>query len=152
MARLLIVHHCPSPGTRAMLDAVVDGTAAEGIEGVTVEVADALAPSVEAVLAADGYLLGTPANLGYISGALKHWFDSIYNGALGLTARRPFGAFLHGHTDTGGAELAIDTITTGLEWRKAQPFVSVLGEVGEAELTACWELGAALAAGLTASD
>jgi multimeric flavodoxin WrbA len=27
------------------------------------------------MLEADGYLLGSPANLGYMSGALKHYLD-----------------------------------------------------------------------------
>ncbi|MCB0968920.1 MAG: flavodoxin family protein, partial [Ilumatobacter sp.] len=78
MARLLIVHHTPSPATHAMFEAVRDGTRADGIEGVEVVATAALATTVPDVLAADAYLLGTPANLGTMSGALKHCFDTIY--------------------------------------------------------------------------
>ncbi len=70
--RLLIVHHTPSPHTHEMFEAVVSGATDPEIEGVEVVRRAALSVSATEMLDADGYLLGTPANLGYMSGALKH--------------------------------------------------------------------------------
>ena len=148
MPRLLIVHHTPSPATHTLLEAVRNGATNDAIEGVEVVLRPALVATAIDVLEADGYLLGTPANLGYISGALKHFFDQIYYPCLDATARRPFGAWVHGASDVTGALRAIEVITTGLQWRAAQAPVTVTGEPTRADRDACWELGAALAAGL----
>ncbi len=69
--RLLVIHHTPSPHTQEMFEAVVAGATDPEIEGVDLVRRPALAVSSTDVLEADGYLLGTPANLGYMSGALK---------------------------------------------------------------------------------
>ena len=71
---LLVVHHMPSPSTRELLEAVLAGTHDPDIEGVDVVVRPALAAVLLDMLNADGYLFGTTANLGYISGALKHFY------------------------------------------------------------------------------
>ncbi len=149
MATLLIVHHTPSPSLHSMFDAVVSGATDERIEGVDVVERPALVASVADVADADGYVLGTPANLGYMSGAMKHFFDTVYYPCLESTKRRPFGVYVHGNSDTDGALKAIETITTGLEWERAQEPVSVVGQPGRDDLDACWELGASVAAGLT---
>jgi len=142
--RLLIVHHTPSPAVHAMFEAVVSGASDESIEGVEVVTRPALGASVVDVLDADGYLLGTPANFGYMSGALKHFFDGIYYPCLEATRRRPYGLYVHGGMDTGGAVRAVESITTGLQWRAVRPPVCVTGPPGKADLEACWELGALL--------
>jgi flavorubredoxin len=152
MPRLLIVHHTPSPNVHSMFDAVKSGATDDAIEGVEVVVHAALAATASDALAADAYLLGTPANLGYISGALKHFFDEIYYPCLEETIGRPYGVYLHGNNDTTGAERAIQEITTGLQWRLAAKPVRVIGEPTRADLDACWDLGATLAAGLTLND
>ena len=127
----------------------MDGATNDAIEDVEVVSRAALAGTAVDVLGADGYVLGTPANLGYISGALKHFFDTIYYPCLDETAGRPFGFYLHGNSDTTGAARAIETIATGLRWRLAQRAVTVVGDLTKADRDACWELGAAMAAGLT---
>jgi NAD(P)H-dependent FMN reductase len=149
MATLLIVHHTASPALHSMFDAVLSGATDDRIEGVDVVTRPALTATAVDVLAADGYVLGTPANLGYISGALKHFFDQIYYPCLDAAAGRPYGVYLHGNNDTGGALRAVETITTGLRWKQAHEPVTVLGQPGRDDLDACWELGAAVAAGLT---
>ncbi len=133
----------------SMFDAARAGATNDQIEGVDVVVRAALTASAADVLAADGYLLGTPANLGYMSGALKHFFDQIYYPCLEETVRRPYGLYVHGNSDTTGAVRAVETVVTGLQWRLAHEHVSVIGDPTTADLDACWELGAALAAGLT---
>ncbi|GGX32171.1 flavodoxin [Streptomyces chartreusis] len=145
---MLIVHHTPSPNCQAMLEAVVSGATAPEIEGVDVVRRAALSATASDVLDADAYLLGTPANLGYISGALKHFFDQIYYPCLDATRGRPFGYYVHGGSDVTGAVRAVDAITTGLAWQRAAQPVKVTGEPGKADTEACWELGATLAAGL----
>ncbi len=148
MARLLIVHHTPSPALHTLFEAVRSGATDPQITGVEVVARPALVATATDVLEADGYVLGTPANLGYISGALKHFFDTIYYPCLDATVGRPFGVYVHGNDDTAGALRAIDKITTGLRWVAAQAPVSVVGSPTTQDRDACWELGAALAAGL----
>ena len=149
MARLLIVHHTTSPSLHAMFDAVSSGARDDRIKGVEVVGRAALAATAVDVLEADGFVLGTSANLGYMSGALKHFFDQIYYPCLEATTARPYGLYVHGNNDTGGAVRAVEMITTGLQWRRAYDPVSVIGEPDRDALERCWELGAALAAGLT---
>ena len=146
--RLLIVHHTPSPHTHEMFEAVVSGATDPEIEGVEVLRRPALTVSATDMLEADGYLLGTPANLGYMSGAMKHAFDVCYYPCLDTTGGRPFGVFLHGNEGTEGAERGIDSITTGLGWTKAADTVVVSGKPSKDDLEACWNLGATVAAQL----
>jgi multimeric flavodoxin WrbA len=145
---LLIIHHTPSPYMQEMFEAVLSGATDPEIEGVQVVRRPALAVSSSDVLEADGYLLGSPANLGYMSGALKHAFDVIYYPCLDATRGRPFGLYLHGNEGTEGAERGVDSITTGLGWVKAAEYVAVSGKPGKADIEACWELGATVAAQL----
>jgi NAD(P)H-dependent FMN reductase len=145
---LLIVHHTPSPALQAMFEAVASGAATDEIEGVDVVVRPALTAAAVDVLAADGYLLGTPANIGYMSGALKHFFDGIYYPCLEATRKRPYGLYVHGASDTGGAVRAVESIAAGLAWQSVRPAVTVTGRPEKADLEACWELGALVAAEL----
>jgi len=150
MPRLLVVHHTPSPALQEMFEAAVSGARTDEIagngQGVEVVVRPALTAAAVDVLEADGYLLGTPANIGYMSGALKHFFDGIYYPCLEATRRRPYGLYVHGASDTAGAVRAVESIATGLQWRQVRPPVCVTGAPGRPDLEACWELGALLAA------
>jgi multimeric flavodoxin WrbA len=134
-----------------MYEAVIAGATNDQIEGVDVVARPALAATVVDVLEADGYLLGTPANIGYMSGALKHFFDQVYYPCLEATQHRPYALYVHGNSDTTGAVRAVEAITTGLGWRLVQKPLEVVGGPTRADLDACWELGAAVAAGLAAS-
>jgi hypothetical protein len=129
-----------------MLEAVVSGARTDEIDGVEVVLRPALTAAAVDVLEADGYLLGTPANIGYMSGALKHFFDGIYYPCLEATQRRPYGLYVHGGMDTTGAVRAVEAITTGLRWRRVRPPVCVTGPLAKDGLDECWELGALLAA------
>lgn len=151
MPKLLVVHHTPSPSTQAMLEAVISGANAEEIEGVEVVVRPALITSPVEVLDADGYLLGTPANIGYMSGALKHFFDGVYYPCLTATVGRPYALFVHGNNDVVGAVRGVESIASALKWARARPPVEVIGQPAKADLEACWELGAMVAASLMTS-
>jgi len=146
--KLLVVHHTPSPTMQEMLEAVLSGARADEIESVEVEVRPALSATAFDVLAADGYILGTPANIGYMSGALKHFFDQIYYPVLEATVGRPYALYVHGGSDTTGAVRGVETITTGLKWKRLREPLSIVGEVNAAAREACWELGATAAASL----
>ncbi|GAB3056168.1 flavodoxin family protein [Intrasporangium mesophilum] len=145
-ARLLVVHHTPSPATQELLESVLAGTGAEGIEGVTVDLHPALSATVSDLLGADGILLGTTANIGYMSGALKHFFDTVYYPTLEAKRGMPYGYWVHGNNDTAGASRAIESIAGALGWvRSASPLL-VTGPVDRGVRDAAFELGGTLAA------
>ncbi|KUI24390.1 flavodoxin [Mycobacterium sp. IS-1742] len=131
-----------------MLEAVVAGATDPEIEGVEVVRRQALIVSPVEMLEADGYVLGTPVNLGYMSGALKHAFDQSYYQLLDTAAGRPFGLYLHGNQGTEGAERALDGITAGLGWERVAETVVVSGKPAKADVEECWNLGATVAARL----
>ncbi|MFI6483269.1 flavodoxin family protein [Nonomuraea sp. NPDC050663] len=142
--RLLIVHHTASPATHELFDAVRRG--AREVPEVEVASRAALQATATDVFAADGILLGTPANIGYMSGALKHFFDGVYYPCLEETRRLPYGLYVHGNSDTTGAVAAVESIASGLGWTPVARPVVVLGPPSKPDLDACWELGGTLAA------
>jgi multimeric flavodoxin WrbA len=159
MARLLVVHHSPSRSTRTLLESVLAGAQDDAIEEVDVVVLQALEATADDVIGADGYLLGSPVNFGYMSGALKHFFDSTFltvGGALdpsggageseGQTSGRPYGLWMHGRYDLTGGVRAVQSIVGALGWKQSYDVLEVLGEVGEEDRAAAYELGATIAA------
>lgn len=145
-----------------LTDAILAGAGDDAIEEVEVVVRPALEATADEVLAADGYLLGTPANFGYMSGALKHFFDSTFlaiGGSLdpsgaageseGVTAGRPFGLYVHGRYDTTGAVRSVLSIVGALQWRQGFGVLEVMGDVDDDDRGSAYELGGTIAALLT---
>ena len=148
MPTLLIVHHTPSPTLQAMFEDVVAGATDEQIEGVAVARRPALAATPVDLLSADAVIVGTPANIGYMSGALKHFFDTVYYPCLDATVGLPYGVYVHGNDDTAGALTAIGTITGALRWKQVAAPLSLVGAPTRDDLEAVRELAATVAVSL----
>lgn len=159
MPRLLVVHHSPTSSMRTLVESLLAGARHHEIDDVDVVARQALEATADDVLAADGYLLATPANFGYMSGALKHFFDSTFlavggalsqdgsaGGSTGGTAGRPYGLLVHGRYDTTGAVRSVQSIVGALRWRQAAAVVEVLGDVSHQHCELAAELGATVAA------
>ncbi|WP_285185078.1 NAD(P)H-dependent oxidoreductase [Rhodococcus sp. MEB041] len=127
MTVLLVVHHTVSPPMAEMLEAVLAGARDPDIEGVDVRVRPALSATIADVVDADGILLGTPANFGYMSGALKHFLDTVYYPTLGSMNGKPWGAWVYGNNDTAGAVRALTSIVSGWGLEPAAVPVEVTG-------------------------
>ncbi|TFV47455.1 flavodoxin family protein [Blastococcus sp. TF02A-35] len=146
MPRLLVVHHTPSPALQAVLEAVKEGAAL--VEEVELALRPALSAGPADLLAADGVVLGTPANIGYMSGALKHFFDTVYYPCLDATRGLPYGVYVHGNDDTAGALASVERITTALGWKRAAAPLSLTGAPAPGDMEAVRELTATVAVGL----
>ncbi len=148
--RLLIVAHAPSPNTRRLLDAVVGGAGDPDIENVEVRSLSPFEATPDDVLAAQAIILGTTENLGYMSGALKDFFDRIYYPCLERTQGLPYALYIRAGHDGTGTRRAVETIVTGLRWRAVQEPLICRGEFREDFVQPCTELGTLMAAGLEA--
>ncbi len=148
--RLLIVAHVPSPNTLRLREAAVEGARSPDIEGVEVTAASPFDVGPEDVLAANAILLGTTENLGYMSGALKDFFDRIYYPCLEHTQGLAYALYIRAGHDGTGTRRGVETIVTGLRWRAVQEPLLCRGEWQESFLDDCEELGTLLAAGLEA--
>lgn len=146
--RLLIVAHAPSPNLAAMRDAMMGG--AREIAEVETRTRAALDAASEDVLAAQAILLLTPENLGYMSGALKDFFDRIYYPCLDRTAGTPYALCVRAGNDGEGASRAVARIVTGLRWAPFREPLICRGGWRADYLDQCRELGLLAAAGLDA--
>jgi multimeric flavodoxin WrbA len=150
MKNLLIVSHIPSANTRAMTTAVVDGASHTEIEGIEVRFTQPLQTGPDEVLRADGIILGTTENFGYMSGAMKDFFDRIYYPCLEHTEALPFALFIRAGNDGLGARTSIERIAKGLAWKPVQKPLICCGTWQDEFIDQCEELGMTMAAGLEA--
>lgn len=148
--RLLIVAHVPSPNTRRLRDAVVAGARHPDIAGVEVVAQSPFDTRPDHVLAAQAVVLGTTENLGYMSGALKDFFDRCYYPCLDKTQGLPYALYIRAGHDGTGTRRGVETIVTGLRWRAVQDPLICRGDFREDFVPACEELGTLMAAGLEA--
>lgn len=148
--KLLIVYHSQSGSTKRMAEAVIDGARDDAVEGVDVIVRDALDATAEDLLDCDAFVLGTPENFGYMSGAMKTFLDRVYYPCEGKVNGRAFALFIRAGNDGTGAISSLRRILTGLAVREVQEPVLIAGEFDESRLAECRELGMTLAAGLEA--
>jgi multimeric flavodoxin WrbA len=148
--RLLIVFHSRSGGTQAMADAVIAGATSDEIDDVEVRVLRAPDATADDVRWSEAIVLGTPENFGYMSGLIKDFLERIYYVVLDETPGLPYALFVKGGHDGEGAIRSVERILTGLRWKQMLPPVLVAGEIADADLERCHELGLTVAAGLEA--
>jgi multimeric flavodoxin WrbA len=156
---LLLVHGGHAGGRTAQLRAAVRAGISAGTAAVRAEAADAavelrelpaLQAGIDDLLWADGLLLGTPEHFGYMSGALKDFFDRTFYPAEGRTEGKPYALFISAGNDGTGTAAAVARIASGYRWHAIAPPLLVVGEPSPADLARCEELGATMAAGLAA--
>ena len=145
---LLIVAHNPSPNTQKLVEATLRGARHQDIDGVEVKFIPPLEAVADDVLRADAIILGTTENFGYMSGALKDFFDRIYYPCLEHTEAMPFAVYIRAGLDGTGTRIAIDKITTGLNWKPVQESIILQGEYRDDFEQRCEELGMLMAASL----
>jgi hypothetical protein len=146
--KLLIVSHAPSPNTRRLREAVVAGARHEDIENVEATALSPFDAGPREVMAAQALILGTTENLGYMSGALKDFFDRVYYPCLEETQALPYALYVRAGKDGTGTCRAVESIATGLRWRAVQEPLVCRGEFQEDFVGRCEELGMLMAAGL----
>lgn len=148
--RLLIVSHAPSPNTQALFQAVREGASDGDMDHILIQAESPFDIGPDEVLAADGVILGTTENLGYMSGALKDFFDRIYYPCLEETQGLPYALYIRAGHDGTGTRRGVETIVTGLRWRAIQEPLICRGDFQPQFITDCRELGMLMAAGLDA--
>ena len=147
---LLIVTHMPSPNTRLLGEAVLRGAQHPDIEQVDSTLVSPFDATHESVLAADGIILGTTENFGYMSGALKDFFDRIYYQVLEKKQGMPYALYVRAGLDGSGTITAVQRIITGMRWRDISEPLLCHGDYRADFETRCEELGTLMAASLDA--
>jgi len=147
---LLIVYHSQSGTTTRMADAVIRGARSLGSANVDVRIRTALDATAEDLLWSDGFILGTPENFGYMSGAMKYFLDRSFYECIDRIDGRPYALFVRAGNDGTGAIASLRRILKGLAVREVQDPVLIAGKFHAARLEECENLGTTLAAGLEA--
>ena len=147
---LLIVYHSQSGTTSRMADSVIRGARNPDIRNVEVRVRKALEATAEDLLWADAFILGTPENFGYMSGAMKYFLDRSFYECVDRIDGCPYALFVRAGNDGSGAVTSLQRILKGLSVREVQPPLLISGDFDAARLVDWEELGMTIAAGLEA--
>ncbi len=150
MPVILIVANCPSANCLSLRDAVVKGAGNPAFGSMHLVVRDPIEAGPEEVLAADGVIVGTTENFGYMSGLVKDFFERIYYPCLEKTEAKPCALYVKGGLDGQGARTSMERIITGLHWKPVAGTLVMKGTFREEFVVACKELGMTMAAGLDA--
>ena len=146
---LVVICHTPSKNTQCLADALYRGANNSELHIQT----NCLSP-FEAdhshIEKADAIILGTTENFGYMSGALKDFFDRIYYPCLEATQGTPYALMVRAGLDGTGTINAVEKIVSGLKWKAIQAPLLCRGEYNPMFEEQCEELGLAIAAGLDA--
>lgn len=143
---LLIIYHSQSGNTAQLAQAVADGASLEN--EIQLRIKCAYEADTRDLQWADGALFGTPENLGYMSGALKDFFDRTYYPAQPLQLCTPYALFISAGNDGSGAVREVDRILLGYPMKKVTEPIIVKGDITQAALAQCKELGQMMAAAL----
>jgi len=147
---LLINVHCPSDNTRRLRDALVEGTSHPDITGIDLRIVEPLNATTDDVLWANAIILGTTENFGYMSGAMKDFFDRCYYPCLDKTQGLPCAIAIRAGLDGTGTKIGMEKIIAGLKWKQVQEPMISQGKFDEQFITDWKELGMTMAAGLEA--
>lgn len=144
--KLLIVYHGQSGHTEALAAAVLRGARRES--GTESRSKGAFEADLQDLLWCDAVIFGTPENFGYMSGAVKDFFDRTYYPALPYELNLPYAQFVSAGNDGSGAVRHMDRILRGYPMRKIAEALIVRGEIGDDDLLRAEELGETVASGL----
>ena len=155
MKRLLIVYHTQFGGTAQMAEAALGGARQlDDVESVLKHAADA---GVDDLLRCDALVIATSENFGSLSGMVKDFLERVYYPCEGKVEGKPYTVLVCASNDGTGAMLQTDRIATGLRLHKVHPgtiyrsgLIAQAHTLPEATLGLCAEIGATLAAGLSA--
>ncbi|MGV6806510.1 MAG: flavodoxin family protein [bacterium] len=150
MANLLLVTHCPSENTLALRDAAIKGIQHPDITGIELRARLPLEAEPADVLWADGIMLGTTENFGYMAGRIKDFFERIYYPCLEEKQGTPFALYVRAGLDGQGTISSIERIVTGLRWNYVRPPLLLHGDWRSEFLEQTEELGQFMAVGLEA--
>ncbi|MEQ3692857.1 MAG: flavodoxin family protein [Alcanivorax sp.] len=146
---LLFIAHTPSPNLERLANAFIDGVTAAQCSNIDIRHSAPLTSNADELNTASAVVLLTPENLGYMSGAMKDWFDRIYYPCLDSQQGLPVAAIIKAGHDGTGTHKALSTITTGLRWRWVQAPLICKGEWQDSWLEDVHDLGSAMAVGLS---
>lgn len=143
---LLIVHHSQTGNTEQLARAVYQGACQ--VPEIRVRLLRAFEATLDDLLTCHGVLFGTPENFGYMSGAIKDFFDRTFYPAQPYRINVPYALFVSAGNDGTGAVRQMDRILLGYPMRKVAEPVICRGPVTAEHLAQCEELGGTLAAGV----
>ena len=147
---LLIIAHTPSPNTQLLAQFALQGASHPDAGDVTVRLLSPFDVAADHLLNADGIIIGTTENIGYMAGATKDMFDRCYNDWLDNTEGKALAIFIRAGLDGTATRRALESIAGAQKWRLVSPILILHGNWSDTYPRQVEELAMGMAAGLDA--